>query len=252
MLTKDLTQVQKFIAELELTEPDPTIAGLTLAAVEPKDGKEGGYVDAGSLVSFVAGVSGQHQKDVLNSTLLAQLAANKKFDRENDTENWYKFYRNVLENVGWVIQEFNFQKYAASGATFSINKVVLEILAAIATQNELAVITTTMNALKSLSDKDDRLVLFDSQSYPASSGNFQISAAAESGGVVVMKIGAFYFKATKHVTKFLWFNFSSSSSEIYKGAQTINLNEEAYSKVRQQIVDKLGDKAQQFVADLDI
>jgi hypothetical protein len=33
--------------------------------------------------------------------LLAQLAANHRFDREKDTLNWYEAYRTVLRGVGW-------------------------------------------------------------------------------------------------------------------------------------------------------
>ncbi|NJN74880.1 MAG: hypothetical protein HC799_19910 [Limnothrix sp. RL_2_0] len=136
MITQDISQLQAYVQSLELAAPDASLQDIHLSGfslLQDKD-KETGYVNAGSLVSFVAGVSTEHQNDVLNSTLLAQLAANKKFDREKDTEQWYKFYREVLENVGWVIQEFDFQRYAPSGATFEMNKVVLDILAAIATQ----------------------------------------------------------------------------------------------------------------------
>ena len=46
-------------------------------------------VDAASVVTFVDGLSGQQKEDVLNSTLLAQLTANRKHDRERDTGAWY-------------------------------------------------------------------------------------------------------------------------------------------------------------------
>ena len=232
---------------------------MTLAAVPTTDGvptadrnKPSGFVDSGSLVSFVAGVDQQKQADVLNSTLLAQLAANKKYDREKDTVNWYGFYRNVLENVGWVVQEFQFEKYNVSGVSATTDKIIVEVLTAIVTGNDLAVVTTTLNAVKGLSNNDNRLVLFDHASHSDSNGNFQISLCSESGGVVVMKIGAFYFSTSQNVDRVLWFDFSSSQSTIYKGAQAMNLNDDVYSQVRSTIVTKLGDNAKNFIADLDI
>jgi hypothetical protein len=97
--------------------------------------------------------------------LLAQLAANKKYDREKETENWYKFYRSVLENVGWVVGSFEFQKSKVSGASASIDKVVLELLATIAIGNDIAILTKTLNAAKELANKNDsRIALFDSSS----------------------------------------------------------------------------------------
>lgn len=59
------------------------------------------YVAAASVVAFADGVGGQQKEDLLNSTLLAQLAANKKHDREKDAINWYRFYRSVLQHLGW-------------------------------------------------------------------------------------------------------------------------------------------------------
>jgi hypothetical protein len=99
-----------------------------------------GFIDNGSLVSFLAGVDRQSQADVLNSMLLAQLAANKKFDREADTVGWYGFYHDVLENLGWVVQQFAFSKYDVAGSTVTVDKVVREVLAAIATENGAAVV----------------------------------------------------------------------------------------------------------------
>lgn len=247
------TDPTKFVRALVLPEVDPSLRLLALPALTLEtSGKKAGYVDAGSLVSFVAGLSGQNQADVLNSTLLAQLAANKKFDREADTKNWYQYYRTVLENVGWVLQEFDFTEVTASGDTFTADKVILDVLGAIATGAEAAVVTETMNALKALSDDDGRMVLFSHNAHSLHKGSFQVAVATLSGGVVVMRIGAVYFSSTQSVTRVLWFGFSKSNSSMYKGGQTIDLNEDVYSRVREQIIQKLGDRAQTFVANLDI
>jgi hypothetical protein len=259
MVLTSLEHITSFVAGLELGE----IPGVSLEVRKKeillgdssKAGQEAGYVDGGSLISFASGVSGQSQSDVLNSTLLAQLAANKKYDREKDTENWYKFYRSVLENVGWVVGSFEFQRYEASKASGTIDKIALELLAAIAVGNEIAVVNKTLETAKSLANKasnDGRIKLFESSTHSGSAGNFQIAAASESGNVMAMKIGAFYFKAQQTVTNLLFFDFSSSGATIYKGSQTVSLNKEVYGNVRQQIVGKLGDKAKSYIEDLEL
>lgn len=57
----------------------------TESPVVPTEGKPGGYVDGGSLVSFAHKVSGQQKQDVLDACNLAQLAANAKYDRQKDS-----------------------------------------------------------------------------------------------------------------------------------------------------------------------
>lgn len=238
-----------------LTLLDTTLELIEVGAAAPpavSDGDKAGYVDAGSLVSFVAGVPLQHKHDVLNSTLLAQLAANAKFDREKQTVDWYKYYRNVLENVGWVVGQFSYNKYDSSGAEFTADKVILKILEAIATGNDLAVIAATMEALNSLGNDDPAVKIFETSSHSASDGAFQIAAAAESDGVVVLKIGAFGFSTTQTVTRVLWFRFMSGATSFYKGDEVINLDDEVYAQVRQAVVEKLGDRAVTFVKNLPI
>jgi hypothetical protein len=82
-----------YIAALELDD-----SRLPNTAPHPVrfDTTDSGYVDAGSLISFVAGVSAENRADILNSTLLAQLAANKQYNREQQTQEWYGMYREVL------------------------------------------------------------------------------------------------------------------------------------------------------------
>jgi hypothetical protein len=114
------------------------------------------------------------------------------------------------------------------------------------------VVTATLQAIKNLPTNDNRVVLFDHASHSDSNGSFQIGSCAESGGQVAMQMGAFYFSSKQNVDKILWFNFSSSNSQIYKAAQQMTLNRDVYSQVRSSIVTKLGDNARNFVDNLDI
>lgn len=205
------------------------------------------------MTAFTEKVTGQSKQDILNATLFAQLAADKKFNREGDTKNWYNFYKYVLGKIGFVIESFTFQDHQVSGATFSMDKVVLDILAAIATGGQTEVITATLAALRGLAGSDNRIKLFDSQSSKDASGNFQIYPCDQSPtGDVSIAMGAFYYKATRHQGGILFFHWSSSSTKIYKGAQKAVFNAAVYSNVRDQIYVKLGVSARNLVASIDI
>ena len=259
ILIADISSTKDFISSLEIA-PRGSALFSAFAAAQPgtlgtgdlKDGQSAGLIDAGSLTSFVAGVSLQHQQDALNSCLLAQLAANKQYDRESDTQNWYRYYVNVLEKVGWVIQGFNFDKYNASGSSFTVDAVIIEVLQAIMSADDEAVIQSTMNALKALNPGDGRLHLWQSNTTSAQAGNFQIAACSESNGVLAMKLGAFYMNTSQSTSGFLWFSYSSSNTSIYKSGQVVSLNEQVYAQVRATVIQKLGSAAQTFVANLDI
>ena len=242
----------EFVRNLEIVDYFPPFKGPKLGTAV-SDGKKQGFVDDGSLVSFTVNLQGQDKQDVLNSTLLAQLAASKKYDREKQTKEWYQFYVHVLENVGWVIQSFSFKEYQSGSSTFTMDKAVLQLLAAVASGNEAAAMVETIKALEKLPGDDNRVVLFNRESSKLDAGNFQIMPCdVDKSGQVIMGLGAFYFSTTKNVTRFLFWEFDSSSTHMYYGTEKVTLNGQIYGKVRDEIIKKLGDKATSFVHDLDI
>lgn len=218
-----------------------------------KANQDNGAVVDGSLVACDATVSQQHNEDVLNSTLLAQLAANKAFNRDNDCVNWYHKYREVLEQIGWVISSFQFTKYTSSGSTFEMSDAVIGILESIAGGGGRAQIAqAAISALKALPQGSHGRKLWDQSSSNTKEGAFQISGATESGGNVQMSLGCFYFNAKQSSTSILWFSYSSSSTDLYTDAESVTLNEAIYATVRDKVIAKLGDRVKQYVDDLDI
>jgi hypothetical protein len=252
MTSKTTSERKGYIAGLKLEEAPPALARIAAKALRLTEGEKSSNVDDGSLVAFLPGVSATHKADVLNSTLLAQLAANYQYDREEKPVEWYKFYRDVLENIAWVIMGFNWEQFKGSGTTLSVDEVVIKILAAIATQNDIAIIMETVEALKALSDGDDRVVLFNQESHSDKKGNFQIADVAEVDGLVNLKMGAFYFSTAQTVTSILWMKFSSSETNFYMAGQTMTLNEEIYKTIRADVVAKLGDRAAKYIRDLPL
>lgn len=118
-----MSSLVEFVRSLELDE------SLTLDSPSAK-------VIAGSIASFTSKLSGQQLEDVQNSTLLAQLAANKKFPDEEDIVDWYKFYRHVLSQLGWIMQDLGFDKYKSQQASFKLSQVTLELLSAMVGEEE--------------------------------------------------------------------------------------------------------------------
>jgi hypothetical protein len=120
-------EVESYVSALELAEPKYEIVNVmhTVKGTASAKGKHskisfgGGfpskplpptydefdaYVDHSSIVTFDKEISMQYKKDVLNSQLLAQLAADKIAKRE--TYEWYKKYQEVLTRIGWKNKEF--------------------------------------------------------------------------------------------------------------------------------------------------
>jgi hypothetical protein len=249
MASVSVAEARRFVSSLNFKVPAHIHRGGSRSDSTPDDPST---VDAGSVVSFVGSIDGQVRSDVLNSTLLAQLWANQNAQRDDDAEAWYKTYFDTLGHIGWVLQAKQFNRYEGTGESITMDQAVLGIISAIATQNELAAIKATLDALNSLANDDHRIVLFDKQSHSGGHGNFQIAACTVTDGSPALKLGAFYFSTTEVVDRFLWFSFANSTIQIYNAVQSATLDTDLYAQIRQDVLDKLAGSGKDYLAGIQL
>lgn len=210
-------------------------------------------VDANALLSFVVGVTPQEREDALYSVQLASRSASAVFDRFKETEAWYGKYIETLEKLGWTSEQFAFSKYEQAEGELRMDQAALAIIAAIATQNQLAVLNQSLEALKALAEEDGAIRLFDFHTTAEASGNFQIGAVQKSDdGVLSMALGAFYFQSDDQRRRFLFFSWGERSVQFWTAAQKMTFNAKHYARLRDAVEDKLGDAAEDYIADLEI
>lgn len=197
-------------------------------------------INAGSVLSFVEGVSHDEAEDVLFSTHLASWGASGKFDKFTEPRAWYQKYVEILENIGWVGEQFAFVNANQSEGEVKMDQAALAIITAIATQNQLAVLKETIGALEKLADGDGKITLFDFHSSSEDAGNFQIGSVQKaSNGSLSMALGAFHFRAVDKRKKFLFFKWGQSEINLWTGAQKMTLNRTLYGMVREKVKAKL-------------
>lgn len=244
---------EKYIEGLELAEVDEELRDFSFDRIHVETEEESASIVGNAVISFTENVSGHVRADLKNSTCLAFLAAKRQHDPFNETEKFFRYYSDVLSNIGYVVQGFNFTKHEVSGSTFTVDKVVIEILRAYATGDEVALVEKSLKALEALSDDDNRFVLFSTSSHSAENGSFMLGVASQAeNGDVAFKIGAFELDSNQNNKRFLWFSFSTSESKLFRATQSLLHNDDVYSRVRNQIIEKLGDRAERYIADLDI
>src|SRR6202012_1701029 len=120
-------------------------------------------VNAGAVVSFVAGLNESDVDDVLFSTQLAQRAASAKHDRFAATEAWYGVYTEVLTRLGWGGEAFAFTKRVKQAGSYTLDKSALDGILTIATGKQLAILVKTLTTLKGLADRSGAVRVFELQ-----------------------------------------------------------------------------------------
>jgi hypothetical protein len=202
------------------------------------EGEASGAVVSGSLVAFAPGVSELHQRDVLQSLLLAQLAANAKGERHKDPVTWFRAYRSVLEQVAWVAEaSATLTRYLPQVARFSVSTVVNDTFRRQVSSEELAYVAATVNTFRSDVNGASQLV-FECPSHSGGIGNFQVALATEEDGIVSLRIALVSFNAPQHVTRLALEEFTSSA-QFQVGFLTLTQNEEVYAGVRSAIAAKV-------------
>ena len=246
-----------FINSLELDEPRYSLTEIFRRREEPEqpsDNKKESYVVAGGLAAFTDRVSGLVKQYILDATLLAQLSADKKYNRTEDTLKWYDYYNQILRKIGFVMRNFDFRVYETQGRTLQIDEVVKLIHQEVASAGESAIIVETLTALRRMANSDHEIALFDEHSSHNTLGNFQVYSCEQApNGQVSLSIGAFFCRSeTIHNTYFFFFHSDTSSTRIFCGAQRSFLSTEVYERVRAAVSAKISGRSRDLVASVDL
>ena len=211
---------------------------------------EGGYVDAGTLPAFVADVPELYRQDLLNSTLLGQLAADKLYSRTAQPQEWYKHYFATLGRVGWNCDTFDFKPLRLDTATFTFEEIALRLIAKKVTATELALATKALRSLRDLPDDDPRVIVFNGNTHSKSAVNAQVSVRTPS---VMVNVGL-VFTTGQEVTSLLVEEFETQrlDGDIQTLVQVTTLNELIYTTVRKSVIEKLGPRRKKLILELDI
>jgi hypothetical protein len=242
----------EFVANLAIPEPHEYANLTAVAGLERADFLRTGTADGdaksaeiicGCLCCFCDGLTAQNKMDVTNSILLAQLAANKAFDRFQKPRDWYSSYSDVLSNIGWNMPAIAFDNFTADTADL-----VASIARVQGTADEVAVLAAAVNAAKSQATGDRPLSIWNANSSKGGDANFQIMLVASRDGNVTARIVACTFQATPSQIRFL--SWGANPEILQRWSAGLELNSDIYSQVRQEIVNKLQGKAEIFVAAL--
>jgi hypothetical protein len=164
------------------------------------------------IVSFVAGTPTELREAIVNCSLLAQLAANRRVPSREEIRAWYEAYFDTLENLGWVVQERGFSEHRETSDDFEAHRAILSVAAVVLgpATTALAVVQSTLSAMKSMSE-GPWMTVFRQESQAAKAARFQVTVVepASKGGSLI-SLMAFELDAKTSLTQVLFFKFRST------------------------------------------
>ncbi len=208
------------------------------------------FVDSGTLPVFCPDVPEPQRQDLLNSTLLGQLVADKRHARKTEPQEWYSEYFKTLGNLGWVFDSTTFKNIQPKVFKFTIEEIVMRLLRPKTSAEERALVQETMRSLRNLPDTDPHVIVFNDGTHSESSVNAQVSVRKSE---VMVNVGV-VFTTSQKLKSLLHEKLETKSleSDIQTIVQVATLNEAAYSDVRESVIQKLGSKRKELILELDI
>lgn len=235
----DANALRQLVAELDTGGQVPPTA-------PPAAGEAFGAVVAGSIMAHDEGGAEQRQRDALQCLLLAQLVADRQHDRHKEPASWYRVYGRTLGLVGWGVEANSMLlRYRPPRTSFTIRTAVTDMLSRSLIEDEVALVTAALTALKQEDQDSPASVVFEGRSHSGGLGNFQVGVIIEDGESVSLRIGQFRFTTTQ-VTELLTQEFDSTA-DFFGGFLALKLNNAVYEPVRNQIAKKLGSKVEELV-----
>lgn len=204
--------------------------------------KSQAQVVGSGVFSFAQGVTTQVREAIADSALLAQLVANKKVSAEEKPLEWFEAYADVLQNVGWTIQDGGWTDYTARGTAAEVHEKIIEVLTvALGTAPAaLAIVTATMNALKGMKSDSSWITIFNRESQKAKIARFQVGLVEkEQDSDVFVSLLACLIEAHHNIMQVLFFKFRDDKATFRANTEKVSINRAALSDLAPLIRTKI-------------
>ena len=243
------------------------VAALPLPAVRPTRGaaapevpisfdqlKDQAMVVASDVIAFTKGVTEQRRADMVNASLLAQLAAKEQTKNRDpdDVKAWFEAYKTVLSHLGLAIQESSYNEFHETGQSVETHEAVLAVASTLlgAAPAALEVIKVTLNALKG---DGPWITLFERESKAAKAAKFQITLAQQGeNDEFLVTLMAFSLRAQATLTQVLFVKVSESDVKLIHAAHKVTISPSLLDATRALVQEKLVGRATGFIKELKI
>ncbi|MDQ5821103.1 MAG: hypothetical protein M3540_06665 [Actinomycetota bacterium] len=229
-MPEERSSVHAYVEAIDLSgiprQPIPQDAAAEATEVFA-DAKTQAQVVGSTLFSFAQGVDADMRAAISDSALLAQLVANKHQNKDDAPIPWYDAYQEVLQNIGWVLQDSGWTDYSTRGAAAEVHQKLIEILTAAlgAGTAALAIITSALNVLQKMTAGSSWLTIFSRETQHANIARFQVGLVqpGEADDVFVSLL-ACLIEAQRTITQVLVFKYRAEQASFRASNAKVSIN----------------------------
>ena len=209
----------------------------------------------GNLLACGAGMSAQSRHDVKNAFHFATLVADKAFDAEKQSREWYDKFIDVMRDLGFTIPRRSFELETSAELSVTVGAVAIRTIGAVG--NAVLGGTKLGELAKSAFDvlvtvESDAKIIDHKRSNKAR-GMVGMAACIETeNNDVVMVVNCIQASAPQLDDDILGIQWKLDKTQYYAGTAVLTLNNFVYDKVRETVENKLGVRSVENVLQYDI
>ncbi len=209
----------------------------------------------GNLLACGAGMSAQSRHDVKNAFHFATLVADKAFDAETQSREWYDKFVDVMRDVGFTIPRRSFELETSAELSVTVGAVAVRAIAAAG--SALLGGTVLSDLAKSAFDKlttvEEDARIIEHKRKNKARGMVGMAACVETeNNDVVMVVSCIQASAPQLDDDILGIQWTLDKTQYYAGTAVLTLNNFVYDKVRESVENKLGVRSVENVLQYDI
>jgi hypothetical protein len=152
-----------------------------------------------------------------------------------------------------VIQDRSFSSYTEEADGLEAHEAIIKVASVFlgAAPTALALVISTLEALKSMDSSKPWITIFDRESKHAKTGHFQIALAEQGDNdQFLVSLMAFSLKAESTLTQVLFFKIRNDEVELEKCSGKVTINDEVLSSIRDQVKQKIAAHTSDYIAKL--
>lgn len=194
-----------------------------------------------AIISFSGNLGTENRTDAQNAFFHATLIATRDHPGEDQGEEWYAKFCDVMRNTGWMPISKYYKRLETEGNSVRMDKLVLEILGSAITAAALPGPTSALmlkvagDAVAALKKRDTALTLYERNLLDHGVGGMAAGACSEVNGEAKMSIGVVRFKRRNRSDKVLFVDVDVRDVKLYRGESVFVKNDVVAKATRSMI-----------------
>ncbi|WP_060510550.1 hypothetical protein [Pseudomonas sp. NBRC 111124] len=209
----------------------------------------------GNLLACGAGMSAQSRHDVKNAFHFATLVADKTFDAQKQSREWYDKFVDAMRDLGFTIARRNFELETSAELSVTVGAVAVRAIGAAgsALLGGTVLADLAKSAFEKLTTVESDAKILDHKRKNKARGMVGMGACIETEKQdVVMVVSCIQASAPSLDDDVLGVQWTLDKTRYYAGTAVLTLNTFVYGKVRETVENKLGVRSVENVLQYDI